>query len=241
MIDEGTIVVWAFDTFDQAGIATHAHREHQLAWASAGALTVGIDHAHWVLPRSRALWIPAGTPHDVRPANGAAMISLYFEPSDAPAGFDKPVVVDTAGLLGSLMRHLSSHVEPEARRRAEAVVFDLLEPVEVTSLSVPVPEDDRGRRVAEMLRCDPSDQRTMAEFGQAVGASARTLARVIEHETGLGFAEWRRMIRIAAALPYLANGASVASVAQRVGYETPSAFVAAFRRATGTTPGRYFQ
>ena len=30
-------------------------------------------------------------------------------------------------------------------------------------------------------------------------------------------------------------------VAGRVGYDTPSAFVAAFRRETGQTPGTYFR
>jgi AraC-like DNA-binding protein len=33
----------------------------------------------------------------------------------------------------------------------------------------------------------------------------------------------------------------VTSVALDLGYETPSAFIAMFRRALGTTPGRYFR
>jgi len=32
----------------------------------------------------------------------------------------------------------------------------------------------------------------------------------------------------------------VTAVALAVGYETPSAFIAVFRRALGTSPGRYF-
>jgi len=32
----------------------------------------------------------------------------------------------------------------------------------------------------------------------------------------------------------------VKAVAEEAGYQTPSAFVAAFRAAFGTTPGRYF-
>jgi AraC-like DNA-binding protein len=39
----------------------------------------------------------------------------------------------------------------------------------------------------------------------------------------------------------LADGTSVAATARRVGYATPSAFVAAFRRAVGTTPADYFR
>jgi len=33
----------------------------------------------------------------------------------------------------------------------------------------------------------------------------------------------------------------VSRVAARVGYETPSAFIAAFRRETGLPPGAYFR
>ena len=40
----------------------HVHEDHQLAWASAGVLTVLTGGTTWVLPPSRALWIPAGLP-----------------------------------------------------------------------------------------------------------------------------------------------------------------------------------
>jgi len=48
------------------------------------------------------------------------------------------------------------------------------------------------------------------------------------------------LLRLQAALPLLATGEPVANVARRVGYDTASAFVAAFRRETGLTPGAYF-
>jgi AraC-like DNA-binding protein len=54
------------------------------------------------------------------------------------------------------------------------------------------------------------------------------------------FGTWRTQVRLLASLPLLAAGMPVATVARRVGYATPSAFVAAFRRVTGTTPGTYF-
>jgi AraC-like DNA-binding protein len=39
----------------------------------------------------------------------------------------------------------------------------------------------------------------------------------------------------------LAGGAPVTTVALEVGYESTSAFIAAFARALGTTPGRYYR
>ena len=59
-------------------------------------------------------------------------------------------------------------------------------------------------------------------------------------ETGLTLGRWRRRLRFASALRLLAEGHAVTSVAVDVGYASPSAFVSAFRRELGTTPGRYF-
>ena len=54
------------------------------------------------------------------------------------------------------------------------------------------------------------------------------------------FGRWRTQVRLRAALPLLAEGVPVAATARRVGYATPSAFVAVFRKVTGESPGAYF-
>jgi AraC-like DNA-binding protein len=74
-----------------------------------------------------------------------------------------------------------------------------------------------------------------------VGASGRTLAREFVAEAGVPFGRWRTLLRLQAALSMLAAGQPVSRVAGRVGYENPSAFVAAFRRQTGLTPAAYFR
>lgn len=55
------------------------------------------------------------------------------------------------------------------------------------------------------------------------------------------FDRWRTHVRLGAALPLLAEGRPVSRVARTVGYATPSAFLAAFRRTVGTSPGRYLR
>ncbi|MGB9112644.1 MAG: helix-turn-helix domain-containing protein, partial [Acidimicrobiales bacterium] len=59
-------------------------------------------------------------------------------------------------------------------------------------------------------------------------------------EMGVTFGRWRTLARLQAAAPALAAGVPVSQVAMRVGYLTSSAFIAAFRRETGSTPRRYF-
>jgi AraC-like DNA-binding protein len=203
-------------------------------------LTIGVGDAIWVLARSRALWIPPGIPHDVAADGDTTMLSLYFDPADCPVDWRAPVVVDATGLLGHLIEHLAGELTTEQRQRAQAVVFDLLRPLPVTSLTVPLPTDERAARVAAALQANPGDGRSLTEWGHHAGASGRTLARLIERETGMGFARWRTRLRIAAALPRLAGGATVTRVAHEVGYATSSAFVAAFRRTLGAPPSAYF-
>src|SRR5207248_1446899 len=117
---------------------------------------------------------------------------------------------------------------------------DLLQPVAMATIDLRLPGDGRAREVALALRDCPADKRTLSEWGRQVGASERTLARGFHQGTGVPFGRWRTLLRLQAALPALAAGHPVATVARRVGYDTPSGFVAAFRRETGLTPGSYF-
>jgi AraC-like DNA-binding protein len=55
----------------------------------------------------------------------------------------------------------------------------------------------------------------------------------------MSFGQWRTQARMRAAVADLADGLPVGVVARRVGYATASAFVSAFRRCTGRTPGSF--
>jgi AraC-like DNA-binding protein len=65
------------------------------------------------------------------------------------------------------------------------------------------------------------------------------LERLFQKETGLTFAQWRRQLRLHAAIVRLNRGESVTSVALDAGYQNTSAFIEMFRRLVGCTPGRY--
>jgi AraC-like DNA-binding protein/quercetin dioxygenase-like cupin family protein len=218
----------------------HAHDDHQLAWACAGVLTVLTQGATWVLPPTRALWIPAGLPHETGASGQATMRSVYVPPGLSPVDWTVPTVIAASPLLAEIIDYLGGELTAARRAHAEVVLSDLLTPIPVTSLDVRFPADDLAGLVARALRDNPADQRTLAEWGRAVGASERTLARAFVAGTGLPFGQWRTLLRIQSALPLLAAGEAAGRVAYRVGYETPSAFIAAFRRLTGVTPTAYF-
>ncbi|WP_232534914.1 AraC family transcriptional regulator [Nocardia terpenica] len=219
----------------------HEHPQHQIVWASRGVLGVRVGGGHWVLPPTRALWVPSGTPHRTGTSDGAAMRGIFLEPRRCPVAFTAPTMLRVSRLLHELFDHLTAQTTaPAQRRRAEAVVFDLLDPVEVIPVGAPLPTDARARTVADALLRNPADDRTLAQLAAMAAASPRTLARAFLADTGITFGQWRTQIRLAASLPLLAAGLPVARIAERVGYRTPSAYVAAFRRAVGVSPGRYF-
>lgn len=234
------IVVASYDLAPGERFPWHEHPAHQLSLASDGVLSMGVGDHVWVLPRSRGLWIPAQVRHSVDALGGVTMTTLWFDPASCPIRWSGPTVLAVDPLLAGLAARLDGDdLDPAARRRSEAVLFDLLRPIATDLLDLPLPTDDRALAVAERLRADPADTRTLAEWGRVVGAGERTLMRAFVAGTGLTFHQWRTRARILAALPRLAEGISVAAVAPAVGYATASAFGSAFRRVLGTTPTAY--
>ena len=238
----GSAIVCAwFPLADGAGFPEHEHEHHQLAWATRGAVIISTRVNTWVLPPSRGLLIPAGIAHSTHAARDADLCGIYIDPAEFPHAWAEPTVVQVGDLLAALLTHLTeiALTQPE-RHRVEQVVFDQLQPAPVTTLHLSMPTDERALQVAQALQADVTDRRTLADWGREVGASDRTLARAFLSGTGMTFSQWRTDARLSSALPLLASGSSIEATARAVGYATPSAFVAAFRRATGSAPGRYF-
>jgi AraC-like DNA-binding protein len=235
-------VFGAFDLSGGTWFPWHRHRRHQLAWTAQSALTVNVGDAHWVLPPSRALWLPAGVEHRTGASRRTVLRGIYIDPGRCPVDWSEPTMVEVTPLLHELLEYLAGDdLGPAQRDRGEQLAFDLLQPVPTIPIGVRRPADDRAAMVADLLEADPADPRTLSELAIVAGVSARTLARLFLDGTGVTFGSWRTQLRLRASLPLLAAGVPLSGVAHRVGYATPSAFVAAFRREVGVSPGRYFR
>ena len=75
----------------------------------------------------------------------------------------------------------------------------------------------------------------------ALKMSRATFMRLFRRETKMSFGKWRQQARMLNALLLLAEGRSILDVALECGYESPSAFSAAFRRSLGQPPKSYFR
>jgi AraC-like DNA-binding protein len=220
----------------------HTHNDHQLAWAASGVLTIRSGTEAWVLPPTRALWIPAGIRHETLSEASATMRTAYVRPDTCPISWSSCTPVIATSLVAELLDYLEDDgVESSGRTHAESLLVSMLEPAPTVSFEVRMPTEDRALQVARMLSENPAESRTLAEWGSEVGASSRTLARAFLSGTGLPFARWRTLVRLQSAMAALGSSKPVSDVAQMVGYESVSAFIAAFRRETGITPAQYFR
>ncbi|MCY1447889.1 HTH-type transcriptional regulator NimR [compost metagenome] len=119
------------------------------------------------------------------------------------------------------------------------MLVDELRELPEAPFGLPLPSDPRLRRISEALQANPADNRSIENWAQWVGASRRTLVRLFQAQTQLSFREWRQRLRLLAALPLLAQGMSIATLANELGYDSVSAFIALFARHYGVTPGLY--
>jgi AraC-like DNA-binding protein len=108
------------------------------------------------------------------------------------------------------------------------------------TLDLPLPKDERLRRVAAHLAHARNDDSGHAALARRFGVGVRTLERGFVDQTGLSLGRWRRQARFLSALRLLGTGAPVKQAAMEAGYQSASAFIAAFRAAFNTTPARYF-
>lgn len=225
-------------------IGRHRHASAQLVYAASGVMSVVTDQGRWVVPPQRAVWVPPCVPHSIRMAGPVEMRTLYLDPTLLADPPRTCCVIQVSPLLRELvlraMRIAGPYADSSREARLVRVLVDELETARVAPLHLPMPRDPRLARVARALLDDPADGRTLAAWTRAAGASGRTLQRRFRTETGLSFGQWRQQVRLLRALERLAAGASVTEVAFDLGYDSPSAFVTMFRRALGTTPGRYF-
>lgn len=241
MATGGSLDLEWFDMAPGEHFESHVHDKHQLAWASGGAVLIEVEDRCWVLPPYLALWIPAGRWHRAAAVRTSRLLGLYLEVDASPIAWAEPTVVAVPPLARHLIEYLDADLDDPAWARASAVLVDVLAPVDLATLEVPLPVDRRAAAVAELLLADPADRRGLEELARVVHTSPRTLLRVFGTETGMTFADWRLRVRVQAAVAMLAEGEPVNRVAGRVGYATPSAFVAAFRRVAGSSPLEYVE
>jgi AraC-like DNA-binding protein/quercetin dioxygenase-like cupin family protein len=226
-----------------AHLVTHCHSWGQLVFARSGVMRVSTAAETWLTPATKAIWLPASLEHRIDIRGEVAMRTLYIAPKRAAPLPGEPATLEVQPLLRELILHIVhlgmlSPDRPEHDRMA-GVLVDLLGQARREDMRLPLPGDARARAAALRLQEAPGEAGSLAGLASASGTSLRTLQRLFPRETGLTLEAWRQKARLIYAMARLAAGESVTSTALDSGYENVGAFIAAFSRQFGMTPGRY--
>lgn len=220
-----------------------SHARGHLVYAATGVLTVHTDYGTSIVPANRIAWTPGHIAHRHSAYGDTDMRIVFLPPTLARRIPDRPAVFLATGLARELLLVLTGDgvcgYNSAARTRLRRVLVDELGQEQEQPLHLPEPQDDRLRALARMLSDAPADSRSMAELGRKIGASSRTLSRLLHKEFGMTFYEWRGQLRIFHALLLLAAGHDITHTAYACGWSNPSSFIAAFTKIVGSTPGRY--
>ena len=231
------------DYLDGHVIPPHQHRRGQLISGATGVVVLATPQGTWVMPPQRGMWIPPGTVHDVRMVGAVSMQSVYLEPAMVHGMPDRCQVVGISSFMRSLMTEaLALPVEYDPESRAGAVMALLqheMRRLPVLPLSLPYPaHGPLAARCRQYLR-KPAVHETIEHWSESLGMSRRAFTRLFRRETGLSFVAWRQQACLVAALPRLAAGEAVTSVALDLGYDNPAAFTTMFKRVLGASPRAY--
>lgn len=221
-------------------ILPHWHARAQFVFAVAGTMQVRTARHAWIVPPSRALWVPAHAIHEIEMHGAVDMHSLYVNDAAAAGMPAACVVLEVTPLARELIVRAAALPASYDEAGDDGLLMRLLlaeiRRLPVCALDLPLPESADLMRLCERILADLSTRRPSAHDANAMQTSARTLYRRFLRETGITFARWKRQARLLESIRRLAEGVPVTTVAIDLGYESLGAFSTMFRSALGIAP-----
>lgn len=235
----------------------HAHRKHQLLYASAGVLHLEVGSAHWILPPQRAAFIAAHVMHRAHAAGPVALRTVYLSPrltqvplpSGDPQGEERVDcrVFAVTPLAREMVLHAMRWGPDHGGRDATASLFfktlgALCREWVATPLpfKLPVARSPELARAMRFARDHLGESPTLDDAARAARTSTRTLSRRFVEEARTTWTEYLSTARMLRAMELLAGGgARVTDAAVAVGFDSLGAFTRAFAAFTGERPKDY--
>ncbi len=222
----------------------HQHEQGQATYILSGVMTFSAEGQSFVVPAGHLIWLPRQMLHAASARHDVHFISIYEQ---AEATSDLPGtcrVIQASDLLKNVFERVIAHqIAREKGPVFDALVVLLADEIRASlpgQLSIPMPKDPRLYRICEHILRAPTVTVSKARLSAIGNVSARTMSRLFKAEFNMTFTDWLHHVLIMTALRKLGRrGASVAAIASELGYDSPSAFAAMFRRHLGQSPSDF--
>jgi AraC-like DNA-binding protein len=219
---------------------------HYLLFASRGTMRLEAWGRRWTLPPARAALIAAGQPVAITILTQLTSASVLFAPSFMP---EPPAVTvfDVSPLARALIDECRDYGPEDGPLPSYGQsLFQMLATVAVrlaanpSPLSLPLPTSEPLRRALDLTEATAGDAPVFADIAYQTGQSPRALSRRFAEELGMTWRQALARIRMMQAVEALAGSdMPVTEIAFLVGYNSVSAFNAAFRDLLGVSPTQY--
>jgi AraC-like DNA-binding protein len=246
-IDEGTWIAHssATDYPDGWVVEPHRHNKDQLLHAIEGVMVISTDQCQWTVPPKRGIWIPSGQVHSIRCAGAVKMRSVFLQAGLASGLPGETTILSISPLLSELVKASVdmqlTHYQDSRESRIMRLILDEISLLPEVPLLLSQPTDVRIRQITSALMTHPHDASTLNDWSLHLGVDEKTIQRLFQKDTGLTFGQWRQQFRLLLALEKIARGEKVIDIAIQLGYDSPSAFAAMFKRQFGKTPSSFFK
>lgn len=212
----------------------------ELNYAIQGVAEISVEGVTYLSPPQYALWIPPGFEHDAITRQDIRYVSIYVGPDFCSELPQQPCTLDVSSVLKAVVADFElrgvHHPRTPQDMRLAMVIIDQIGAAPRFDRYLPTTDDPILAPVLARLQHNPGDTRSLSEWAHSVGVTERTLARRCQQQLGLSFNHWRLRLRLLTALALIEEGEAIHRIARRLGYSTPSAFIAMFQRLTGQNP-----
>ncbi|MEM9631483.1 MAG: helix-turn-helix transcriptional regulator [Pseudomonadota bacterium] len=221
----------------------HSHDLGQITYVLSGMITFATESRSFVVPAGHMIWIPKNLVHSADARRDVHFVSVYVNEKELNNLPTLCQIAEAPEFLKSIFERLIVHqIRGEKGPIYDALVLLLFHEicsVQTVDLSIRMPKDNRLRRVCEEILRSPSATVCKDSLANVGNISVRTMTRLFKSELNMTFTEWLHQVLVLTAAHKLRGGANIAYVATELGYESPSAFAAMFRRQIGQTPSEF--
>ena len=222
----------------------HIHSWGEFVYSHNGVVQVMIDQKRYLVPPQYGLWLPPDMKHVGLNRRAVLQTSLYVAGELCHRLPHKPQALMVTPFMRSLLDHTrESNLDFNSDRhlRLLTVLLDELMETPRAGTFLPASNDSVLGEILHNIEQHPEDNQSVAEIAARASITERTLARKCRQDLGMTLTEWRNRMRIICAIGMIEKGSNVESIAMKFGYSSTSAFIAMFKKLTGTTPASYRQ
>jgi len=236
-------VYFRHQELEPARWVTHSHPWGQLNYVARGTLNLEVGGKKFLSPPQYAVWIPPLFEHASWNNVKVTYRTVYIDHDLCEILPRKPCALEVPPILKAI---LDEFARIDVRRpqtleqmRLSAVVIDQIQSAAPINGYLPFASTNTLQEILEYAKLNVRRAQTTEAVAVMFNMTARTLERRCRSELGLGFGAWRQRLRFTMALEALSAGRTIQQISYDLGYSSPSAFIAMFRRVSGQTPEQY--